>query len=171
MVDEGDLDYAPDVLILPSRLKQFSKVCQMSLAKVIDLEFPVGGSLDNNDQSVFPQQRDLRSFVSCSSLGWYSKGSVEGWDCQSGDSQIRACEDGSCCSSWTDDIIMKHLMHLGLFILLFFVCLLIYKDIFQTFSHNVVQPFPYEHNLAGIGYTHALCNLHFRNLIHTPHAL
>jgi DNA polymerase alpha subunit B len=26
MVDEGDLDYAPDVLILPSRLKQFSKV-------------------------------------------------------------------------------------------------------------------------------------------------
>lgn len=27
MVDEGDLDYAPDVLILPSRLKQFSKVC------------------------------------------------------------------------------------------------------------------------------------------------
>lgn len=27
MVDDGDLDYAPDVLILPSRLKQFSKVC------------------------------------------------------------------------------------------------------------------------------------------------
>lgn len=26
MVDEGDLDYAPDVLILPSRLKHFTKV-------------------------------------------------------------------------------------------------------------------------------------------------
>lgn len=26
MVDDGDLDYAPDVLIIPSRLKQFSKV-------------------------------------------------------------------------------------------------------------------------------------------------
>lgn len=26
MVDDGDLDYAPDVLILPSRLKRFDKV-------------------------------------------------------------------------------------------------------------------------------------------------
>ena len=26
MIDDGDLDYAPDVLILPSRLKQFTKV-------------------------------------------------------------------------------------------------------------------------------------------------
>lgn len=26
MVDDGDLDYAPDVLIVPSRLKKFEKV-------------------------------------------------------------------------------------------------------------------------------------------------
>ncbi|KAF8890039.1 alpha DNA polymerase [Gymnopilus junonius] len=32
MVDEGDLDYAPDVLILPSRLKQFSKVIHSTTA-------------------------------------------------------------------------------------------------------------------------------------------
>jgi DNA polymerase alpha subunit B len=39
MVDEGDLDYAPDVLILPSRLKQFSKVCQTTFAMVVILTF------------------------------------------------------------------------------------------------------------------------------------
>jgi hypothetical protein len=77
MVDEGDLDYAPDVLILPSRLKQFSKVCQMALAKLIDPEISVGCSLDNNNQSVLPQQRDLCGCFSCTSLGWYSKGSIE----------------------------------------------------------------------------------------------
>ncbi|KAF4617164.1 hypothetical protein D9613_005990 [Agrocybe pediades] len=32
LVDDGDLDYAPDVLILPSRLKQFSKVVHSTTA-------------------------------------------------------------------------------------------------------------------------------------------
>ncbi|KAF9485899.1 DNA polymerase alpha, subunit B [Pholiota conissans] len=32
MVDDGDLDYAPDVLIIPSRLKQFSKVIHSTTA-------------------------------------------------------------------------------------------------------------------------------------------
>lgn len=32
MIDDGDLDYAPDVLILPSRLKQFTKVVHTTAA-------------------------------------------------------------------------------------------------------------------------------------------
>jgi len=36
MVDnESDLDYAPDVLILPSRLKQFSKVCSSHVERIL----------------------------------------------------------------------------------------------------------------------------------------
>jgi len=32
MIDDGDLDYAPDVLIVPSRLKRFEKVVSSTLA-------------------------------------------------------------------------------------------------------------------------------------------
>lgn len=37
MVDEGDLDYAPDLLILPSRLKQFAKVFLSPLSLVLPM--------------------------------------------------------------------------------------------------------------------------------------
>lgn len=35
--DESDLDYAPDVLILPSRFKQFSKVCSSHIEVMVVL--------------------------------------------------------------------------------------------------------------------------------------
>ena len=61
MVDEGDLDYAPDVLILPSRLKQFSKVFHRLLPFVfLMLNTDADCTFNHCNQSFLPKQRNIR---------------------------------------------------------------------------------------------------------------
>lgn len=85
MVDD-ELDYAPDVMILPSKLIQFFKVIprlyycvwETTLIHMQDRSFHVC------NKPLVPQQRNIWTFKSGSSFIWYSKGTYQNRDCQVG---------------------------------------------------------------------------------------
>lgn len=59
MIDDGDLDYAPDVLILPSRLKQFTKVDLCNRLKFL-LTPSSDCPYNSSNQPVLLEQRIIR---------------------------------------------------------------------------------------------------------------
>ena len=56
-IDGSDTNVAPDVLILPSRLKQFAKVRKLSVIVVGKLKVWSGGRLHDSNQPLIPHER------------------------------------------------------------------------------------------------------------------